>query len=233
MTPSPAPAFAVSPTPVTLRRDLWFTRVTTSLTLAPTKPTTRTNRNRVGVRFVYGYRSLPLLLVDPRRRFSLILADDFRPANEPEPPPVAALLLQLPHLYPSLNVDVLAGDAAFGVDLILSIAYHHLQARRVLDLRAHETDKDPHNWLLRGYDDKGRPLCPFGYHLTANGYDAQRQRRKYFCNRARSQGAEPVVPLDPCPSLPTPVPTSTPTAPTASSSMWASALRRWLHPSGA
>jgi hypothetical protein len=153
-------------------------------------------------RFVYGYRSLPLLLVEPRRRFSLILADDCRPANEPEPPPVAALLIQLPELYPSLNVDVLAGDAAFGVDSILSIAYHHLRARRVLDLRAHETDKDPHNWLLRGYDDKGRPLCPFGYYLTANGYDAQRQRRKYFCNRTCSQGAEPLLPLDPVPQPP-------------------------------
>lgn len=147
-------------------------------------------------RFVYGYRSLPLLLVDPQRRFSLILADDFRPANEPEPPPVAALLLQLHELYPSLNVDVLAGDAAFGTDAILSIAYHHLHARRVLDLRAHETDKDPDNWLLRQYDDKGNSLCPLGYRLVANGYDPERRRRKYFCNQRCTQGAEPVARLE-------------------------------------
>jgi hypothetical protein len=153
-------------------------------------------------RFVFGYRSLPLLLVDPQRRFSLILADDFRPANEPEPPPVAALLTQLPELYPSLNVDVLAGDAAFGVDAILRIAYQDLKARRVLDLRAHKTDKDPNNWLLRGYDHKGRPLCPFGYYLLSNGYDPKRQRRKYFCNRSCLQGAEPVLPLDPVPQPP-------------------------------
>jgi len=154
-------------------------------------------------RLVYGYRSLPLLLVDPQRRFSIILADDFRPANEPEPPPVAALLKQLPSLYPTLNVDVLAGDAAFGTDTILHIAYHDLRARRVIDLRTHKTDRDPNNWLLRGYDDKGRPLCPFGYRLTANGYDAHRQRRKYFCQRTCMQGAEPVVSLDgvPCPPL--------------------------------
>jgi len=169
---------------------------------SPNKARDSNNQKQGRGRFVFGYRSLPLLLVEPQRRFSLILADDFRPANEPEPPPVAALLTQLPELYPALNVAVLAGDAACGTDSILSIAYQHLQARRVLDLRAHETDKDPHNWLLRGYDDKGRPLCPFGYYLTANGYDAQRQRRKYFCNRACSQGAEPVVPLSPVPYPP-------------------------------
>ncbi len=153
-------------------------------------------------RFVYGYRSLPLLLVDPQRRFSLILADDFRPANEPEPPPVAALLTQLPELYPSLNVAVLAGDAAFGTDLILGIAYQNLKARRVLDLRAHETDKDPYNWLIRGYDDKGRPLCPFGYPLVSNGYDSERQRRKYFCNRLCLQNPEPVVDSETVPKPP-------------------------------
>ena len=153
-------------------------------------------------RFVYGYRSLPLVLADPQRRFSLILADDFHPANEPEPPPVAALLLQLSHLYPTLNVDVLAGDAAFGTDLILSIAYRTLEARRVLDLRTHETDRDPDHWLLREYDDRGRPLCPFGYRLIANGYDPRRRRRKYLCNRTCLQGAEPVVGLDTVPHPP-------------------------------
>jgi hypothetical protein len=146
-------------------------------------------------RAVYGYRSLPLLLADSQRRCHVILADDVRPANQPEPPPVAALLKQLPDLYPSLNVDAVAGDAAFGTDLILGIVYHDLHARRVIDLRGHETDKDPHNWILRGYDDKERPLCPFGYRLTANGFDAQRQRRKYFCNWACGQGAAPVLSL--------------------------------------
>lgn len=153
-------------------------------------------------RLVYGYRSLPLLLVDPLRRFSLILADDFQPANEPEPPPVAALLLQLPQLYPTLHVDVLAGDAAFGVDAILTIAYDTLKARRLLDLRSHDTDKDPFNWLLRGYDDQGHPLCPFGYRLISNGYDAGRQRRKYFCNRTCTQGGEPAVSLETVPTPP-------------------------------
>lgn len=169
---------------------------------SPNKPTDPAQQKKSRRRAVYGYRSLPILLADPQRRFSLVLADDLRPANEPEPPPVAALYKQLPDWYPSLKVDVVSGDAAFGTDLILHTVYHDLRARRVIDLRAHETDKDPHNWLLRGYDDKGRPLCPFGYRLLANGYDADRQRRKYFCNRLCCQGAEPVVALETVPQPP-------------------------------
>ena len=153
-------------------------------------------------RAVYGYRSLPLLLVDPQRRFSVVLADDFHPANAPEAPPVAAYYKQLSDWYPSLNVDVVSGDAAFGVDSILSIVHNDLGARRVIDLRAHETDKEPLNWVNRGYDDKGNPLCPFGYRLVANGYDAQRRRRKYFCNRVCTQGAVPVIDLETVPQPP-------------------------------
>ena len=169
---------------------------------SPNKPATPDKQKKSRGRAVYGYRSLPLLLVDPQRRFSLVLADDFQPANAPEAPPVAAYYKQLSDWYPSLNVDVVSGDAAFGVDSILSLVHRHLQARRVIDLRAHETDKEPLNWVHRGYDDKGNPLCPFGYRLLANGYDGQRRRRKYFCNRLCTQGAAPVVDLEPVPQPP-------------------------------
>jgi hypothetical protein len=169
---------------------------------SPNKPTDPKKQKKGRGRAVYGYRSLPLLLVDPQRRFSLVLADDFRPANEPEAPPVAAFYKQLADLYPSLKVDVVSGDAAFGVDSILRIVHRDLRARRVIDLRAHKTDRDLLNWLERGYDDKGCPLCPFGYRLASNGYDAQRQRRKYFCNRVCTQAAVPVVDLETVPQPP-------------------------------
>jgi len=169
---------------------------------SPNKPTDPNKQKKGRGRAVYGYRSLPLLLVDPQRRFSIVLADDFQPANAPEPPPVAAYYKQLSDLYPSLQVDVVSGDAAFGVDSILSIVYHDLHARRVIDLRAHETDKEPLNWVERGYDDKGCPLCPFGYRLVSNGYDPARQRRKYFCNRICTQAATPVIDLEAVPQPP-------------------------------
>jgi hypothetical protein len=143
----------------------------------------------------YGYRSLPLQLADPQRRFSLVLMDDFRPANQREDVPTAALLLQLSSFYPNLQLDTVAGDAGFGYDIILSTVYH-LGARRCIDLRSHTTDQDKANWPLRGYDDKGRPICPFGYPCKANGFDAKRQRHKWVCNQTCLKGTTPAVPLE-------------------------------------
>jgi DNA-directed RNA polymerase specialized sigma24 family protein len=75
----------------------------------------------------FGYRTLPLQLTDPARRFSLVLLDDpsinsghrFLPANEREEIPATALLLQLPIFYPDLEIDAVAGDAGFGYDIFL------------------------------------------------------------------------------------------------------------------
>jgi hypothetical protein len=161
---------------------------------SPNQPTDGSTPKSRG-KFVYGYRSLPLELCDPTRRFSVILSDDFRPANEREEVPIAAQLHQLRALYPTLHVDAVAGDAGFGFDLILHLVYAELHARRVIDLRAHETDRDKPNWPTRGYDDKGRPLCPFGYAFTANGWDPRRQRYKWLCGQACQHGATPKVQL--------------------------------------
>ena len=49
---------------------------------------------------------------------------------------------------------------------------------------------------------KGVPFVLFGYCLVSNGYDADRQRRKYFCNRACTQDATPVVSLEAVPHPP-------------------------------
>jgi hypothetical protein len=67
----------------------------------------------------YGYRSLPLLLADPVRRFHLALLEDFLAANEREEVPGTALLLQLSLFYPDLRLDAVAGDAGFGYDVFL------------------------------------------------------------------------------------------------------------------
>ena len=143
----------------------------------------------------YGYRSLPLLLADPARRFHLTLLADFHPANDREEIPAAALLLQLARFYPDLHLHAVAGDAGFGFDVVLHTVYH-LHALRVIDLRAHATDQDKSLWPLRGYDDKGRPLCPFGYPLSANGFDARRHRHKWACLHTCLHGTPPRVLLD-------------------------------------
>ena len=162
----------------------------------------------------FGYRSLPLQLPDPIRRFSLVLLDDFLPANDREEIPATALLLQLPIFYPDLEIDAVAGDAGLGYDIFLHTVYANLHARRVVDLRAHQTDQDKTQWPLRGYDDKGRPICPFGYALKANGFDPStgsghcfdRRRHKWACFQTCRNGAAPVTfveeatyPPDECP----------------------------------
>jgi hypothetical protein len=144
---------------------------------------------------VYGYRSLPVQWADPELRFSLILLDDFLPANVREENPAAALLLQLSHYYPDLRPEAVAGDAGFGYELPLHIIYAHLQARRIVDLRAHATDRDKTHWLIRGYDHKGRPLCPYGYAFSANGYDRDRRCHKWICAHACRKGTAPLVQL--------------------------------------
>ena len=158
----------------------------------PNRPTDPNQNQKQRGQGYYGYRSLPLLLADPVRRFHLSLLADFRPANDREEVPATALLLQLKHFYPDLNLVAFVGDAGFGYDVVLRTIYH-LGARRVVDLRAHETDRNKAFWPTRGYDDKGRPICPFGYAFTANGYDPQRQRYKWLCAQACLHGVEPVV----------------------------------------
>jgi hypothetical protein len=153
----------------------------------------------------YGYRSLTLQFTEFLRRFSVVLLDDFRPANAREEVPAAALLLLLARFYPDLLVEVTAGDAGLGFFAFLHTAYG-LGMRRAVDLRADPGDTDQQQWPLRGYDDKGRPVCPYGYAFTANGFDADRHRHKWFCAQACLQDVDPVVqldgvsyPPDPCP----------------------------------
>ncbi|NIV28840.1 MAG: hypothetical protein GWN58_04785 [Anaerolineae bacterium] len=143
----------------------------------------------------YGYKSLVLQLADPVRRFSMVLADDFLSANEREENPAAALLLQLPLFYADLVVETVAGDAGLGYYAFLHACYLR-GAKRVVDLRADPSDRDKALWTVRGYNDKGRPICPFGYAFTANGFDAQRKRHKWFCRQACLKGTQPAVQID-------------------------------------
>jgi hypothetical protein len=139
----------------------------------------------------YGYRSLPLRLTDAARRFSMTLLDDVRPANGHEDVPSAALLLQLKSQYPDLQVDAVAGDAGLGFDAFLHTVYADVHARRIVDRRCHATDQDKDQWATRGYDDYGRPVCQYGYALNSYGFDRQRQRHKWCCDKACLQGKAP------------------------------------------
>ena len=143
----------------------------------------------------YGYRSLPLQFAEPTRRFSFVLLDDFLPANAREENPAAALVLQLNIFYPHLGLDIVAGDAGFGYYAFLHAIYQ-CGAKRVVDLRAHSTDQDKVQWTTRGYDDQGRPICPYGYRFSSNGFDADRHCHKWVCRQACLHDTAPAVPLE-------------------------------------
>ena len=143
----------------------------------------------------YGYRSLPLRLADPDRRFSITLLDDVRPANGHEDVPCAALLLQIENQYPDLHVNAVAGDAGFGFDVFLHTIYARLHALRVVDRRCNPTDQNKEQWATRGYDDHGRPVCQFGYALNSYGFDRERQRHKWCCDKACLHGKHPCARL--------------------------------------
>jgi hypothetical protein len=123
-----------------------------------------------------------LRLADPLRRFSLTLLDAVLPANGHEDVPSAALLLQTKTFYPDLDVDAVAGDAGFGFEAYLHTVYA-LPARRVIDRRAHSTDRDQEQWATRGYDDLGCPVYQYGYALNSYGFDRERQRHKWCCDK--------------------------------------------------
>jgi hypothetical protein len=158
----------------------------------PNQPTDSASAQPKRGTAVFGYGSLRLQLADPARRFSVVLLADFGSANRPEDDAGAALLLQLHPNYPDLHLDAVAGDAAYGHDRPLSVIYR-LQARRVIDLRAHQTDADKSQWPVRGYDDRGRPVCSFGYAFSSNGFDYERQRHKWVCAQACCRDVEPLV----------------------------------------
>jgi hypothetical protein len=173
-------------------RFVWYTGSNQSRN-SPNRSTDDDQKNSKRGKPCYGYRSLPLQIPDPNRRFSIVLLDDLLPANAREENPAAALLSQLPVFYLSLAVDAVAGDAGFGYQVFLDVVYSGLHARRVVDLRSHTTDDDKSQWTVRGYDDEGRPVCPYGYTFTANGFDVKRQRHKWFCGQACLDGKDPVV----------------------------------------
>lgn len=156
----------------------------------PNQPVTPSPQHKKAGKPRYGYRSLPLQLADPQRRTSFVLLDTFLSAPEREENPSAALLRQVSTFYPTLHLDTTAGDAGLGYEAFLRTAYE-LGITRVVDLRADASDMNKDGWLLRGYDDKGRPLCPYGYALSSNGYDRARKRHKWLCAKTCLTRAQP------------------------------------------
>lgn len=130
----------------------------------------------------YGYRSVCERLIDYLRRDSFVLAHDLLGANAPEDKAATELMKKVVSHYDWVHWEFAVADAGEGREPFLSTAYR-LGLRRIIGLRRDKSDANVVEWAIRGYDDKGIPVCPFGYRLHPNGWDWERRRFKWCCRR--------------------------------------------------
>jgi hypothetical protein len=153
---------------------------------------------------VFGYRSICDRVIDDRFAVAWNLQTGLYPANTDERTIFGQRLRGLQAKYPDLKIGEWLDDAGVGYGECLN-AIWNLGALRLVDIRADKGDQDPEVCRRRGYDGRGRPLCPHGYALRSNGYDQQRRRTKYLCEQAcrRKPLAEggPIEPVVGCPYL--------------------------------
>jgi hypothetical protein len=159
-------------------------------------------------RNVFGYRSVAERVLDDRFAVAWTLRSTLYPANTdergPEGTPFVDRVAALRSRFADLTIGEWIDDAGVGYSSCLD-AIWELGALRMVDLRADKTDADPAACLQRGYDGNGRPLCPHGFLLRANGFDQTRRRAKYVCAQAcrrepLRKGA-PIQPITDCPYL--------------------------------
>jgi hypothetical protein len=69
----------------------------------------------------------------------------------------------------------------------------------MVDIRADQNDQGPEVQLRRGYNEEGHLLGLHGYEMSPNGYDYQRRRTKWICQKTCLKDAQRSVPD--CPYL--------------------------------
>jgi hypothetical protein len=153
---------------------------------------TRNQHSRPG-RMVYGYYSYAGQLLDDELSTYWMLPAAFGPATCGDPALFPDSLAYLQRRFPWLKIGEVLADAGICEETCLD-AIWEAGALRMVDIRAHKSDKDPDIRLERGYDEIGHPLCPFGYVLHANGYDYERRRTKWRCAQRCLRDAENPVP---------------------------------------
>jgi len=161
---------------------------------AKTSPNTpvepRKQRPRAS-RMVYGYYSYAGQLLDNELATYWILPAAFGSATCGDPALFPDNLAYLQRRFPWLRIGQVLADAGACEQTCLD-AIWQAGALRMVDICAHKSDDDPNTRLARGYDERGHPLCPFGYVLRANGYDYKRRRAKWRCaKRCQRESGRP------------------------------------------
>jgi hypothetical protein len=167
---------------------------------SPNIPVEKQDRRSRISRKVYGYYSYAGQLLADDLATYWILPAAFGSATDKDPALFPGNFAYLRTRFPWLEVDEVIADAGACEQTCLD-AIWDAGALRIVDICANKADKDPDTRLERGYDEKGHPLCPFGYVLHANGYDYRRRRAKWRCAKWCRRNSEKPVPE--CPYLKT------------------------------
>lgn len=149
----------------------------------PARDQQATGRSSTRGTEVFGYRSISERVIDDRFAVAWTVKSDLYPANTDERSVFTTRVQALTQRFPDLPIGEWLDDAGVGFGECLDTLWQ-LGALRMVDIRADPTDQNPEACRTRGYDGHGRPLCPHGYRLRANGSDADRRRTKYICNQA-------------------------------------------------
>lgn len=159
----------------------------------PRRPEDRRSRPS---RMVYGYYSYAGQLQDDALATYWVLPGGFGSATCGDVSLFPDNFSYLQERFPWLMIDEVLADAGICEQTCLD-AIWEAGALRMVDIRAHAADADPQIRLARGYDEKGHPLCPFGYVLHPNGYDYDRRRAKWRCaKRCRRDPARSAADCD-------------------------------------
>lgn len=142
-------------------------------------------------RMVYGYYSYAGQILDQELATYWILPAAFGAATCGDPALFPDNFAYLQARFPWLSIEQVIADAGICEQKCLDQIWD-AGALRMVDICAHKSDRDAAMRLHRGYDEKGYPLCPFGYVLHANGHDYQRRRTKWRC--AKRCQTDPSVP---------------------------------------
>jgi hypothetical protein len=144
-------------------------------------------------RLVYGYYSYAGQLLDLELATYWILPAAFGAAITDDRTLFPDNWTALRARFSWLQVEAVLADAGAGYQCCLDPIWE-ARALRLVDIRADKGDKDRETQLERGYDDKGYPLCPFGYVCHPNGHDYNRRLTKWRCAKTCLTDAQRPVP---------------------------------------
>ena len=146
---------------------------------------TKTSRGRA----VYGYYSWAGQMLDDDLATYWILPAAFGPATTDERTLFPDNFAYLQRRFPWMKIGEAIIDAGAGYQCCLDPIWE-AGALRLVNIRADQGDNDPEVQLARGYNDKGYPLCPFGYVMHSNGHDYHRRLTKWRCAKACLKDSE-------------------------------------------